>query len=223
MRRFVISLWPASRTIRALVVIVAILVAVAILLLTFVDEWSNSEELQRWASIAQSTITSLAIVIGGIFALFKLQAFRDFEPHLTITHKVSHRPIGDNYIHIDVTAELRNSSKVQVEIHEGLFSMQRISPTTDIETEVLYRETFVEREKRNIQWPVLYEFNAAWEKGELTVEPGESHHETTEFIVLAEIESVIIYTYFSNPQFPLSAAKPKGWSASTIYDILPDH
>ena len=219
MRRFVITLWPASRTIRALVVIVAILVAVAILLLTFVDEWSNSEELQRWASIAQSTITSLAIVIGGIFALFKLQAFRDFETHLTIAHNVSHRSIGNSYVHIKVTAELRNSSKVQVEIREASFSLQRISPTTDEEIEARFKETFLERNKESLQWPTLLELKRSWGKSDLTVEPGESHYETIEFLVMSDVESVIIYTYFSNPRFPLSSAIPKGWAASTVYDI----
>ena len=151
--------------------------------------------------------------------MLKLQAFRDFEPHLTISHKVSHRLIGDSYVHIDVTAELRNSSKVQVEIREGVFSLQRISPTADIEIEALYKETFVENVKRSLQWPTLYELDSVWDRGELTVEPGESHHETIEFIAAIDVESVIIYTYFSDPRYPQSSSTPKGWAAATIYDL----
>ena len=196
-----------------------LLAAIAVLFLIFVDDWSDRSSFQEWADIFQSIVTILAIIVGGIFALFKLQAFRDFEPHLTISHKVSHRLIGDSYVHIDATAELRNSSKVQVEIREGLFSLQRISPTSDVEIESLFEETFIKREKRNLQWPTLYKLNAVWNKGELTIEPGESHRETIEFVISTELQSVIIYTYFSNPRFPLSSPMPKGWAASTIYDI----
>ena len=64
----------------------------------------------------QSAITSVAIVVGGAFALFKLQVFRTFEPHLTITQEVSHRPVGDSYVHIVVTATLHNSSRVRVDL-----------------------------------------------------------------------------------------------------------
>ena len=213
------GIWPKSQTRRALIAVALILVAVALLYLMLVDEWSSSGTFQRWADIFQSIVMALAIIFGGIFALFKLQAFRDFDPHLTISHKVSHRLIGDSYVHIDATAELRNSSKVQVEIREGLFSLQRISPTSDVEIESLFEETFVKREKRNLQWPTLYKLNAVWNKGELTVEPGESHRETIEFVISTELQSIIIYTYFSNPRFPLLSPIPKGWAASTIYDI----
>ena len=81
----------------------------------------------------QSAITSVAIVVGGAFALFKLQVFRTFEPHLTITQEVSHRPVGDSYVHIVVTATLHNSSRVRVDLREGLFRLQQIQPILDEE------------------------------------------------------------------------------------------
>lgn len=212
-------IWPRGQARRAFVVVGLILIFVTLLLLVFVDEWSDSRTLQRWADISQSIATALALVVGGIFALFKLQAFRDFDPHLTVSHVVSHRPIGESYIHIEVTAELRNRSKVQVGIREGSFSLQRISPTTDEEIETRFKETFLKRDKETLQWPTLLEIKRSWEGSDLTVEPGESHYETIEFLLLADVESVIIYTYFSNPEFPLSSATPKGWAASTVYDI----
>ena len=73
-----------------------LLAAIAVLFLIFVDDWSDRSSFQEWADIFQSLVTILAIIVGGIFALFKLQAFRDFDPHLTISHNVSHRLIGDS-------------------------------------------------------------------------------------------------------------------------------
>jgi len=36
-------------------------------------------------------VTALAVILGGIFAAYKWQVFRESEPHLTITHEVSFR------------------------------------------------------------------------------------------------------------------------------------
>ena len=122
-------------------------------------------------------------------------------------------------MHIDISAKLQNSSKVRVEIREGFFLLQRISPTTDQEIEALFEEVVVKKEKRSLQWPTLYELPSDWDKGELTVEPGESHYESVEFIISSDVESVIIYTYFYDDKFPRSSPSPKGWAATTVYDI----
>ena len=145
MRRLALGIWPKSQTRRALIAVALILVAVALLYLILVDEWSSSGTFQRWADIFQSIVMALAIIFGGIFALLKLQAFRDFDPHLTISHMVSHRLVGDSYIHIDVTATLQNSSKVQIELNKGFFRLQQISPLSDEEVEELYSQVFSEQ------------------------------------------------------------------------------
>ena len=57
------------------------------------------------------------------------------------------------------------------------------------------------------------------DEGELSVEPGESHRETCEFVVETDIESVIIFTYFYNPQHSLRPRTAEGWDATAMYDI----
>lgn len=171
------------------------------------------------ASIVQAFAAALAIVVGGIYAVYKLQLFRTLEPHLTIEHKISHRRLSDSYVHIEVTARLHNSSRVHVELREGLFRLQGVSPATDDEIELLYSKVFIDRDYSNIQWPTLDEVDRDWDEGELVVEPGESHPETIEFIVSAsDYESVLIYTYFYNPA--RSPGTEQGWTATTIHDIV---
>ena len=81
----------------------------------------------------QAIATVALICVGGIFAYRRLQIFRTFEPYLTISHEVSHRNIGESYVHIDVRATLYNGSKVQVELRDGFFVLLQISPSTDKE------------------------------------------------------------------------------------------
>ncbi len=170
------------------------------------------------SGIAQSLITAFAIVAGGIFAYYKLQLFRDFEPHLTISHAVSHRFLGDYYVHIAVTANLYNSSRVKMELSEGFFSLQQLAPLSAEEVERLYAQVFVDREYEYFQWPLLDETPRDWDNDKLIIEPGGAHQETCEFLVSEDVESVLIYTYFYGSADPQAS---HGWDATTIYDIPP--
>ena len=172
------------------------------------------------ATIVQAIGTIVAIATGGVFAFHRLQLFRTFEPHLTISHQVSYRPIGESYVHIAVTATLYNSSKVKIEIRKGFFLLQQIAPVSDEEVEYLYTQVFDDMEQNSIQWPTLDEFERDWDRGELIVEPGESHPETFEFIVSTEVDSVVIYTYFHNSRFPQRAQTAEGWGATTVSGIM---
>ena len=193
--------------------------ALFILILLSISLFTNAKIMDSARSIHAIGIL-VAICVGGIFAYQRLQIFRTFEPHLTISHEISHRQIGDSYVHIDVTATLRNSSKVQVELRQGFFRLQLVSPESDEQIESLYAEVFIDKTSQEIQWTTLDEFQSEWESGELIVEPGESHPETYEFIVSKNVEAVIIYTYFHNPRFSPSDRSGEGWVATTVYDIV---
>ena len=84
----------------------------------------------------------------------------------------------------------------------------------------MYTQVFDDMEQNNIQWPTLDEFERDWDRGELIVEPGESHPETFEFIVSTEVDSVVIYTYFHNSRFPQRAQTAEGWGATTVSGIM---
>ena len=179
----------------------------------------RSDVFKDVSAVLQSFITALAIAAGGYFALFKLQVFRNLQPHLTISHEITHRVVSDSYVHISVTAVLRNSSRVKVEIEEGSFHLLRIAPVTDEEVERLYEQVFRDESKKNLQWEILDEINRDWNSGELIVEPGESHPETYEFIVSRKFRSVLVYTYFYNPAYSEGAGVAQGWHLTSVYDI----
>lgn len=181
---------------------------------------SATESFMNAARSYQAVATVTLICVGGVFAYRRLQLFRTFEPHLTISHNIRHRHIGDNYTHIDVTAALHNSSKVQVELREGYVLLQKISPESDENIEERYAQVFIDKEKKDIQWTTLERIDRSWSRGELIVEPGEAHPETYEFIVSRDVKSVLIYTYFYDQRFSQDTSSPRGWVATTIYDIL---
>ena len=201
-----------------IVLVVAISVGMALLLNSLLPDTGRAKDV---AGTIQSFVTVVAIVIGAYFAYSRLQIFRTFEPHVTISHKVSHRRLSDSYVHIDATAILHNNSKVQIGLQRGFSRLQGVSPVSDEEAESLYARTFDDREDDNLQWPVLQDLQRVWGKSELVVEPGESHEETFEFVIReSDYKSVLIYTYFYNPRYRKNADSAEGWAATTVYDIV---
>ena len=169
------------------------------------------------ARIVQAIVIAVATIMTAYIAQDRLQIFRTFEPHLTIEQQVSHRHIGESYIHIGVTAILRNNSKVKVEVRDALFRLSKIAPTHDDDIEKLYTEVFVANEFNHIQWELLYNAPRTWDDDELIlIEPNQTHREPFEFIISADIRSVLVYTYFYNSRSQNSA---DGWGTTTFYDI----
>lgn len=222
MRRVIGWIWPRSQTGQTALVSVATLLAIAIAVAVIVPEWSwkNVGPIKDMAGGIQSALTVFAIVVGGVFALFKLQVFRTFEPHLTITHEVHHRYVGDSYVHIDVTATLRNSSRVAVGLRQAEFSIQQIGPISDEEIEALYEEVFIDGKLSSLQWPTLDYVDIDWEHGDMVVEPEGSNRQTYEFIAPSHVETVLVSTYFYNPVSPRPSGSAEGWGAITVYDIM---
>ena len=170
--------------------------------------------------IVQLFAAAVIIVAGGIFAYRKLQWFRDFEPHLTVTQAVASRPVGTQYVHISVITTLRNSSKVKVEIREGFFRIQQIQPMSDEDVVHLYNQSFNSGAFSSIDWPVLDEIHRELGPNELVVEPGESHHEPCEFIVTKDVATILVYSYFYNQSHSENSRSAQGWTATTFHDVV---
>ena len=182
----------------------------------------SARKIDLVAGVLQGYVTVVAIAAGGAFAIYRLRIFRTLEPHITVTHTVSHRSIGDSYVHISVTANLHNASNVEVVIRQADYLLQQISPISDEGIEVQYSDAFGDDRPRYIRWPTLEDIARTWDENELIVEPRESHPETFEFVIARSVESVLIYTYFYNPHFMVMARSrtPEGWGATTVYDII---
>lgn len=174
------------------------------------------------ATIIQATVASVAIAGGAIFAIFKLQLFRDFAPHLSISHSINHRPIADSYVHIDVTTTLHNSSRVKVELQKGEFFLQEVAPVLDDQEmeERLDWRRYIEDDRPFSQWPVIDRFEFDYGSYNLIIEPGQTFQETVEFVISREITTVVVHSFFYNAKYAVGSRKPRIWGIRTVYDIV---
>ena len=201
-----------------------------------------TEFVNEWLAIIGALATTAAVVGGGLFAWRNTQIFRAKAPHVVITHEISYRPVGSQYIHIFVTAVLHNSSRVHIEFLDGFVALRQVSPVADGDIERLYQQVFVAQEQGRFQWFDLDLLRHHWGQDSLLVEPGETETEIFDLVVRRDVESVAITTYFYNSRVvvqvqdngELSEVRrrrrklcpwrrvrgPLGWGRTTVYDIL---
>ena len=175
----------------------------------------------------QSFATTLALMLGGLWALYQFVLFRDLHPHLSVSQEVTHRPISPDQLHINVLVQLNNTSRVKVEMREVLFILQEVAPISSDEAARLRDEVFKSEEiedikvkrTQDIQWPVRSKRTRTWDENVCVVEPRESLEVTCEFIVPLGMETVLVYTYVYNSQYKENPQRVQGWTKSTVYDI----
>lgn len=203
---------------------------------------SMTDNVLSWARIAQAVATAIALVLGGIFAWRRGFIFRHQQPHVTVSHDVTHRHIGHGYVHIEVTATLHNTSRVKVEFRDGLFTVEQLAPVTGDRADLLFKEIFDKDLYESPKWVILRERRLEWTKDGLIVEPGEKATATLEHIVSDAVESVLITTFFYNTRvfgkipsemktrnierrrrfrWLWRTSGPRGWTRTTAYDINP--
>ena len=174
-------------------------------------------------ALLQGLATVAAVALGALFAYRKLELFRDFEPHLTVTQAVASRAVGTQYVHISVIATLHNTSKVKVEIRRGFFRIHQYSPLVTRMLSISTTSRSTPARFSDIDWPVLDEIRRRLGPNELVVEPGASHHEPFEFIVAKGVATILVYSYFHNQSHSENPQSAQGWTATTFHDVaLPE-
>ncbi len=211
-KRFAPSGRKGRTALAAIVVLATIAVAFAALAV-----WSDAARLKDAAGVIQALAAATAIGLGGVFALFKLQVFRDLTPHLTVSHEIGHRHVSRQYTLIDVTIELHNTSRVHIELREAIFRLQMVAPLSDEEAGRLYDD--MRADQAQATWPLLLRTQRNWDEGELVVEPGESRRESYDFLVSSDVSAARVYTFFHNPSFREGGGAARGWGATTVYDM----
>ncbi len=176
------------------------------------------------ANDLRAIATTIAIAAGIAIAWYKLDIFREFEPHLTITQTVESKPIGNSYALVVVTATLTNNSKVQVKPRQGYCRLAQTSPLDDAEIVTLYQEALARddtTEFEQVDWPGLYDIRQNWQDGDISIEPGEQHQETYQFVIVRSTDSVVALTVIYNPLYGIgNRNRAESWRCYTFHDVL---
>ena len=168
--------------------------------------------------------TALAIAAGVSIAWYKLDIFREFEPHLSIEQTIESRRLGKSFRLVVATAILTNNSKVLVKPREGYCRLAQTAPLSDPSVVEIFtnsvRNGTEESGFEQFGWPVLGEVKRTWPEGDIAIEPGECHRETYQFIVDEGTESVVALTAIYNPAYNLDPpSHAETWRCYTFHDV----
>ena len=168
-------------------------------------------------------IATALVIAGGVsVAWYKLDIFREFEPHLSIEQTVQSRRLGNSFRLIVVTAILTNNSRVLVQPRKGYCRLAQTAPIDDSAVVGIWTDSLRNGANALEQfgWPVLGEVHRTWPKGDIAIEPGECHRETYQFIVDEGCESVVALTAIYNPAYDLDpASRAETWRCYTFHDV----
>ena len=193
--------------------LLALAVVVGLFLLVAVLDWllPDAAPLGDWANIVLALVTIIAILFGGLFAAVKFDLFRDFEPHLSISHTINQRRLGGGYIHLDVEAIMHNNSKVKVELGDGYFLLQQIFP-------VAAEVDFLGDNLLYPPWPILDEKSFSLGDYDIVLEPGQSLQEVFQFMIPDHVETLLIHYVLFDSASP--GDRSRGWGITEVYDII---
>lgn len=165
------------------------------------------------ASVFPQVATLLFSVIAIFWLLVKYHEQREAVPHLSISHDVSHFSDEDNFVHINVTANLHNSSKVQVKIRKAELVLFQALPVLDDKFEILASTC----KAHHIPWQLSGKRLPNWD--ELSIEPGQTIQLIFAIKIPKSVKSILVHTHFSNPCFDKKSEHNSGWRSISFYDI----
>lgn len=183
----------------------------------------------------ENRITILFATVGFIYAaytlfwnIFKPHFQREFVPHLSVTHEVSHRHITDEKIHIGIVARLRNSSKVKVIIGRaicltspvGLNSIEELVKCgLRWDAATLKRRSILKTRHLWHQPGVKVNSDSIFLGEEIVIEPGQEYPIAFVQEFPLNLSSIIIYTHFNLPRYECKSEHKIGWSGISFYNI----
>jgi hypothetical protein len=175
------------------------------------QEWLTAWK--DYADPVQSTLTSIAIVIGGLWTLSQFFSGRFSKPKLTVSHSIEHWPAEEQVI-LHVVVRVVNVGSVLVRPEQLQVRVQQLLPLTEDVTERLrLGEDPVGPTETEVLWPLLCERYYAW-KVPTEIEPGESDDYFFDFVIAAEVSAVQVYSHLPNP-----VKKGVGWNTTSVYYV----
>lgn len=166
------------------------------------------------ATIIQSLITSGALILGGVWTYWLFVKKRQKYPSAKIEHEISHRPITNDKVLLSVNIIVSNNGNALLSLKEGKIRVNQMLPPKDELLDILTRN----KGTRVTNWQLLSPLvNPIGYKGH-EIEPGESQQFLVHYVIDADIQTILVYTYFRNVE---KLRRNIGWTLTTIYDLCP--
>jgi hypothetical protein len=181
--------------------------------------------LKDWVDVAQSVVTIVAVIVGGIWTYDVFIKERRDYPHANIEHQITHLALSDKQNLLRVGLDLTNAGSSLMKIDHSLIRIQQILPAASCSNDPCATSQLkealagIERKEDRFAWPLIAERTVT---DPIEIEPGEKQSLDYEFVIESTVKAVRIYTYFKNEQRS-KEDKEQGWDMSGFYNFSTGH
>ena len=171
----------------------------------------NAGQIKPWADLAQATLTSLALAAGGAWTYYNYVHKRERFPRAEVQISVSSF-CETGWIYMSARICIKNIGQLLLPISSVTVRVQQVAPATDD-----YNPKYHPSEDGIVfDWPTLVERESRFERGDLELEPNESHQFDFDFRLPQDIKIVKVTAFAPNVR---KAKRLIGWLATSFYSM----
>ncbi len=178
-------------------------------------EDTTLDNLKKGAEFAQAVLTTIAIIIGGIWTYLRFIKNRLRFPRAELSHTIIYKPLRDKKALLRINLKVLNKGDVLLPISNTWTRISQILPMGEDTLEALATGKDLPRDNdAEIKWPELGTREISYEPGTAEIEPGESEMFHFDYIVSSDVKVVHIYSFFTNLK-----KREAGWPCITIINL----
>jgi hypothetical protein len=180
-------------------------------------------DLTTWKTgidIAASVVQTLAILIAGIWAIWRFWVNREKHPKAEIQHDVEALQLSAGRLLIHVAITVKNISSVLMQPTVLLVRVLQVLPLDkELARRVVKGESLIRSETRQGDWLGIGQYESNYTANEVQIEPGECHPFFFDFDVPSDIEIFQVYSYLKNSKV---GNRDLGWNHKTMHKHDPN-
>jgi len=173
--------------------------------------------LETVTNIIEAVVTITAVIFGGVSAYAAFIRNRLIYPRAKLEHKTSCRRVTEDKVLLSVDVFLSNTGDVLITLTDPEISVKQVlPPEVELQRYVDAVYHMPDTGAEIIEWHVLAAPRVEWDDGQLEVEPGERHQFHHDFLINADVRTVMVESYFHNLK---KRGRSIGWGLVTIHDL----
>jgi hypothetical protein len=184
--------------------------------------------LKEWAEIIQGFISTIALVVAGLWTYILFVQKRQKYQRTSVEHRITHRPLGGGKVLLVVEVLVTNTGDVLVALESGETTVKQLVPIGPQFSQRIAEQARPTRHQATGWNLIAYEPDDPGRRG-VEIEPGNSDQSVYNFIVDDDVRTVQVHSYIENIQkrrlridwrrFRITRRSRMGWHRTTTYDI----
>jgi hypothetical protein len=174
------------------------------------------DNVEKIVSIVSSCVSTLAIIVGAIFAWWRWGREAPSMQRGELKHDVVHSPISHSHRLLHVTLNLKNVGTATLKPIEAYTKVFQVVPLPEDFNVRLHEGSLpLGVTKTEIDWPSIGRRDYPVREDQVRIDSGETETYGADFIISADVSAVFVYS--------MACLDPEnldlGWDVTTFYNF----